>query len=799
MKIKEKVLTAVLSAVILFAFTPLVSAQSNGQDDFIGVAPVQKQETGEMIDSGEVKGTAGSEAVVKPTPKPASRPAEKKESLAKVESISASDMSGKVVIKIAVSEKVKYKKTELSSPSRILLQLEKTKINAAVQNVNDGSVRRIRSAPHDSTAWVVIDLTSKSRWKAYDNGKVITVEVFREPDKRKAPAADTVRSRPAYSDPGGVIYRVLDIAAKDVDEKTRIIITTDGPAKYRVQKNDTKNTVTVNILDAVSSWGKNGAAVNKGVVETVKLNENSSRKTVDIKVMLKEDSPYSIFRDQNQIIMDVEHKSYKKITRKRKADLTQKISINVQDAGLSGVMRLIAAQTGIEFYASPAALAVNDVTIRQEDQPVSWVLNNILNPRDLTYEVTDDVVRITSAAELRAEKQLRPQINRFYYPRFLKADTLKSLVDSEISRRVLLNAETQNDTSAGANRLLISGTNKDVEEVMGIIATIDTGGAGSSYGDLPDLGEGFLKTKVYKLNHIRLWTVDGDRDEEGHTAQLMNVFNALVESDPDAKMSVDYRTSSVVVTGTNQTHNRFARVVEELDVKVPQVMIEAKLYEVNVSNVNDIGVRWGMESQGDQPYIKGDFNPLPVSGAGEINVGMLQSGFNINASINALERESRAKLLSAPKITVESNRTAQIQTSSSTFYETEQVVTTSSGAVVTRDYVAVSLPISLQVMCKVTKKNEIELKVTVVVEKLAGSSGGSGPPDTSVQTAETKVSARNNETIVIGGLISERIVDVEEKVPLLGDIPLLGELFRGSKKTKDKVELVVFLTPQIVD
>jgi len=128
------------------------------------------------------------------------------------------------------------------------------------------------------------------------------------------------------------------------------------------------------------------------------------------------------------------------------------------------------------------------------------------------------------------------------------------------------------------------------------------------------------------------------------------------------------------------------------------------------------------------------------------------------------------------------------------------VTNANSAPIITTEYKNLDLPISLRVVPKITNKNEIDMNVTVRVVKLVGTTSTSaGPPDTSEQEATTYVKAANNDTLVIGGLMSERIYDTIEKVPLLGDIPLLGELFKSTKKSTEKVELIVFLTPSIVE
>ncbi|HPI04076.1 MAG TPA: secretin N-terminal domain-containing protein, partial [Candidatus Goldiibacteriota bacterium] len=388
-----------------------------------------------------------------------------------------------------------------------------------------------------------------------------------------------------------------------------------------------------------------------------------------------------------------------------------------------------------------------------------------------------------------------PKVTRHYSPRTMKDTDLLKILQKQVASNPMLDVIIDEDSSPGMNKILVNGTRYDIDTVMDMIAGIDV-----SDGNSEEYSSGIV-TKIFKLKNIRLMTRAGDTLEGDTITELKNIITQTLESDDEASVNFDLRTSSIVVTASQTYMKRVEKIIESLDVRVPQVIIEAKLYEVNVNNIKDLGVAWDASSQNTEPYIKGEMIPLAVNPAGKLTLGTILSGFKINAYLNALEQKNEAKLLSAPKIAVQSDREAVIETMRRTYYEVQNIVTNANSApIITTEYKNLDLPISLRVVPKINNKNEIDMNVTVKVVKLVGTTSTSaGPPDTSEQEATTYVKASNNDTLVIGGLMSERIYDTVEKVPLLGDIPLLGELFKSTKKSAEKVELIVFLTPSIVE
>lgn len=794
MKTKKSGLTVIIFTVIAFVFMPLLIAQN--EDDFISISPVEKKETGTMMEEDTVKAEPVKKVETQPT-QVIQKNITSSEKLATVEKILYLDLKDKLEIRIVISDIVKYKATELEPPpnNRILIQLFKCKVDYKSIDVNKAGVNKVRSAPHNSTAWVVVDLSAKQRWKIRNEGKVIIAEVLK-----------TAETKEAFSDsktaPSSMIYRILDIGAKNLGKQTRIIITTDGPVKYRVKKDTESKLLVVSILNAVSAWKEGSINRETGNVASIDLKENKQSKIIDVSIKFLENLPYTVVRDQNQILIDTDNILQTGKLPKKKLDLYQRLSINIQDATLPGVLRLLSTQTGFEFSISPSVSTASTVTIRVEDQPLYQILRDILIPRQLYYEIENNIIKVGSVTELRSAKALKPKLTKFYYPKTMLADNLKKLLDVQVSKEPLMDISITVDNAGGMNRIMLVGTAEDVDQVMDMISKVDYSKDGGDY----EGGEGgILKTKIFKLKNIRLQEETGNAIETQQVSELKQTIETLLTKQGDTKgtLTIDRRTSSLIVTDTPAVLKRVQKVLETLDVKVPQVTIEAKLYEVSVAEASDLGINWKAIGQDNEPYIEGEVNmgTVPAIGSvGQFVLGTIQSGFKIDTYLKALERKNKASLLSAPKVTVQTNMPAKIETSRQVYYEESSIVTQPSGPpVVTTEFKSVELPISLNVICKVDNQDTINMVVHVEVQSLIQTNRTSGPPDITKQKADTYVKAKNNETIVIGGLLTDKVTDIENKVPLLGDIPLLGNLFKATSKVNEKTELIVFLTPSIVE
>jgi type II secretory pathway component GspD/PulD (secretin) len=243
-------------------------------------------------------------------------------------------------------------------------------------------------------------------------------------------------------------------------------------------------------------------------------------------------------------------------------------------------------------------------------------------------------------------------------------------------------------------------------------------------------------------------------------------------------------------------------LVKELDVKSPQVLIESNIVEVDKENDLNLGFNWTVNAPGN-PNGKTTYNNtlqnLSVTPP-NFAFGMVQSGVNISANLDALETRKIGKIISRPRVATLSGVQAEINSVENVIYSTTQSAIGLGGVVTnTTTYQTLPLPIDLKITPRITDEGRITTVISATVTSQTGPPAGVGaPPPTSIQTATTTITIKNGETIVIGGLVRDTMSETMNGVPLLMNIPLLGELFQQKQLSHRKVELIIFITPTII-
>jgi general secretion pathway protein D len=274
-------------------------------------------------------------------------------------------------------------------------------------------------------------------------------------------------------------------------------------------------------------------------------------------------------------------------------------------------------------------------------------------------------------------------------------------------------------------------------------------------------------------------------------------------------------------------------IIKQLDVSRPMVYIEALIMEVNANKAFNIGVEWrglkdtgsitGMDSGkavaiigsgGAGSTTPGGYNILDSLTTGTsaafpsgFSMGIVGAGIkiggilfpNIGAVVQAYKTDSEVSILSTPQLMTLDNEEAEINVGSNVPYITRQDSTTTSATypVNYNTYEYKDVGVVLNITPHINEENFIRLKISQQVTKVTSAST-SATPTTLKRTAKTTVVVKDNETIVIGGLVGDSTQDNTYKVPLLGDIPLLGWLFKTNSTSREKTNLYVFLTPHIV-
>ncbi len=287
-------------------------------------------------------------------------------------------------------------------------------------------------------------------------------------------------------------------------------------------------------------------------------------------------------------------------------------------------------------------------------------------------------------------------------------------------------------------------------------------------------------------------------------------------------VSVDERTNVLVVKDTAEVISNIKRMLDILDIPVKQVVIEARMVTIDDGFDEALGVRWGVTKndghgnstsgsiQGNdtsgnnngtsaitRPTVDDRMNVnLPVTNAAgtlAFQVARLADGTLLDLELSALEKESKAEIIASPRVTTANQKPALIEQGT----EIPYVESSSSGATSVTFKKAV---LSLKVTPQITPDNRVILDLTVT-QDTKGETVPTGTGDAvsiNAQSITTQVLVNNGETLVLGGIYQQTIKSDVTKVPLLGDIPGLGALFRKTTSENKKRELLIFVTPKIV-
>ena len=343
-------------------------------------------------------------------------------------------------------------------------------------------------------------------------------------------------------------------------------------------------------------------------------------------------------------------------------------------------------------------------------------------------------------------------------------------------------------------------------------------------GDLPPERGVF----VYKLKHANatdLAAVLTNLVARSQTVAQMTPgvrppIRPLTEFEAPVQVFADKATNSIIVSSTKTAWTHIHAVIRDLDIRRKQVFVEAVILEVQVDRLRQIGVdpaqALGLGKSGSFQGI-GGFNTTPpelatiaqaVSGAAAgatAGSSLLLNTANVRAFLNVLMNMTDTNILSTPQVLAADNQKAKIVVGENRPFPTGQAQGITGGTLVTieRKDVGVTLELTPQVLEDDLIRLEIKQEITAIAENVAqtiGSGSASIPvgPTTTKRSMETTTIAQDLQTLVIGGLVRDNITLSEKKIPLLGDIPWLGWLFKSQNRQTEKLNLLVFLTPHLV-
>jgi type II secretory pathway component GspD/PulD (secretin) len=262
---------------------------------------------------------------------------------------------------------------------------------------------------------------------------------------------------------------------------------------------------------------------------------------------------------------------------------------------------------------------------------------------------------------------------------------------------------------------------------------------------------------------------------------------------PRGTVEAEQGTNSVIITDVPTRTARIMQMLKDMDQRLAQVEIVAKMVDVDHESTRELGVNWaalnlnlGNQAIGD--VVTGQRLADPF---GTVRVGTVQSWGDLTAVLEAMEKDNKANIISNPRISTADNQEARIMVGK----EIPLIVSDEAGNPITE---LKKIGVILRVTPHVNSDQTITMDLHPELSDLSSQATVQGGVIITLQEADTRVVVRDGETAVIGGLISEAETSLRNGVPVLKDMPLLGPLFRYESKTKKKRELIIFVTPKVV-
>ena len=469
---------------------------------------------------------------------------------------------------------------------------------------------------------------------------------------------------------------------------------------------------------------------------------------------------YMAFQAENKLTVSLKRPVENKVNRPSSSQsyTGKKISLDFQDIEVRRVLQLLADFTSINMVAADSVQG--NITLRLKDVPWDQALDIILKTKNLDKRRNGSVIWIAPVTEL------------------IKAE--------------------EDEAKAIAQSIKL--------------APIQTEYIQLSYAKVAE---------VLKL-------LEDSRNPKGAQANGTNNTDSLaLESLLSSRGSAvaDTRTNTLIINDTANNIDKVRKMIDLLDVSVKQVMVEARIVRATTDFTKEMGVKWGILSQGitknndllvggsdttlwdlKTPSDDGKYTitrpdnlnvdlGVTTAGASKIAFGLISlSDFMLDLELSALQSDGYGEVISTPKVMTADKQKAKVASGQQIPYQT----TSTAGGTATATTSFKDALLSLDVTPSITPEGKVQMQLNITSD----SRGGVAPNGEVIlnkNEINTNVLVDNGETVVLGGIFEQENTTNQVKVPFLGDIPYLGRLFRKDAKTENKRELLIFVTPRIVN
>lgn len=690
----------------------------------------------------------------------------------KIESVDYSTLpGGRVSIRIKTTQPLANPPAgfTLTSPARIALDFPKVGNGLAKNSIaaDAGALKSVTLAQGKDRTRMVLNLTKNVGYSASASGNEVTI-LLQANEVTSAVNVETKFSEPVRGansvsinnvdfarGKNGEARIIVDLsdpsAGINIKQKGKVIevdfINTDVPANLQRRLNVANFNTPVLFVDTMKQ-GKNG----RMVIEP-KGNWEQSAYQADKKFII----------DVRQVVEDPN-----KLVRGSKPGYAgEKLSLNFQNIEVRSVLQVIADFTGLNIISSDTV--TGNITLRLKDVPWDQALEIIMQSKGLDKRKNGNVILIAPADELAAkekaeltaqqEKESLESIKTESFTlKYQKAEDFKTILNGGSStaggaagagrmRNRILSERGSVNHDARTNTLFVQDTAKKLEEIQAIINRVD------------------VPVKQVMIES-RLVLAD-DKYSKALGARLGVTQTGKPGSNTNATLSgsIGNRpTATTATTITQGTHNG---------------SVQTALTDGNVFTSSD-----------GQPDLMSNLAVANAAGSIAYSIYNVAAGLLLNLELTAMESDQRGKIVSSPRVITANQSKAKIASGT----EIPYLQASSSGATNVAFKPAV---LSLEVTPQITPDEKIIMELDIKKDKVGQIFNG--VPSIDTQNINTQVLVGNGETAVLGGIFEQIERNDVDKVPFFGDLPLFGHLFKKTTRQNDKTELLIFITPRIVD
>lgn len=648
---------------------------------------------------------------------------------------------------------------QLEQPSRLILDFDKAQQSLTKNSipVSTAEASSVEVASDDQRSRVIVNLKDAGAFTTRVEGNTFVLKInSAKPTAINSPSVATRQVQQGVSNIGfqrgnqGEGLVVIDLLGNntpvDVQQQgSKIVVRTMGnkiPMHLARRLNTNDFATPVASVDAYNDKG-NGV----------------------ITIQSAGSYEYMAYQAENKLTISLKRPEEKSAAKAKAQTYTgNKISLDFQDIEVRRVLQLLADFTGINMVA--ADTVQGNITLRLKDVPWDQALDIVLKTKNLDKRRNGSVIWIAPVSEL------------------IKAEEEEAKAIAQSVKLAPLQTEYIQLSYAKAT---------DIEKLITQGKNVNTNNSGSSGSISNDTLAGGLLS-------------------------------------PRGTVSTDPRTNTLIINDTSQKIDQIRKMVDLLDVSVKQVMIEARIVSASTDFTREMGVKWGILSQGitnnNDLLVGGSDTTLwnlrkpekdsdtggwkyeierpdnlnvdlgaVTPGASRIAFGLISlSDFMLDLELSAVQADGYGEVISTPKVMTADKQPAKIESGKKIPYTSS----TGGGANAVPKTEFIDATLSLDVTPSITPDGKVMMKLNITKDSQSTPTP-TGQLTINKNQIDTNVLVDNGETVVLGGIFEQENISSQVKVPFLGDLPYVGRLFRRDLKTDNKRELLIFITPRIVN